>query len=67
MSDAGMNDAAVAQFSVEVDGNKQSEHTYFADAIKEGLLLRGKYPDSKIKVRVLSQPSLLDVESEIAA
>ena len=39
MSDADPNDA---QYAVEVDGNVQSEHVHFADAIKAAGLLGWK-------------------------
>jgi len=60
MSYAG-NECAVAQYVIDADGNKHSEHVYFADAIKEGLLLRERHPQSELKVRDLSQSSSADM------
>jgi hypothetical protein len=67
MSDIGINDAATVQFVIEVDGGKHSEHVYFVDAIKVALLLREEHPESKIKVRDLSEECSLETKSELAA
>lgn len=68
MSNAGISDAAVVQYVVEVDGNKNSEHVYFVDAMKTALILRQAQPNSKIKVRDLAQPESAGSDSaEIAA
>ena len=67
MRDTGTNDSAAAQYVVELDGNKHSEHVHFVDAIKEGLLLRGKHPHSKIKVRDLSQIDSTETSPDMAA
>ena len=53
MSSTGNNNSADAQFVVEIDGEKHSEHRYFVDAMKAALLLRQSQPNSKIKVRDL--------------
>ena len=67
MSNTGNNNSADAQFAVEVDGKKHSEHRYFVDAMKAALLLRQAQPQSKIKVRDLAQATSGVTNSEIAA
>lgn len=67
MINDGANGAAVARYVIEMDGKKLSEHVHFVDAIKEGLVLRGQWPHSNIKVRDLSQTSSAEGNAEIAA
>ena len=45
------------------DGSKHSEHVYFVEAIKAGLLLREQNPQSRIKLRDISdsEPEALEV------
>ena len=59
--------SAVQHYVVEVDGVKYSEHACFVDAIKTGLLLHGQNPESKIKVRELSESKSEEVASGLAA
>jgi len=66
MWSAGTNND-VAQFAVEIDGKRHSEHVHFVDAVKEGLLLRATHPHSKIKVRDLSRDTSGEAQSDIAA
>jgi hypothetical protein len=67
MSNTGSNDSTAAQFAVEIDGNRHSEHVYFADAMKIALLLRQTQPHSKIKVRDLVQIDPAQKNPEMAA
>ena len=67
MGHDGTDYAAVAQYVVEIDGNKHSEHVHFADAIKQGLLLRCEHPQSRIRVRDLSKSSTADMKTDVAA
>jgi len=46
--------SAVQHYVVELDGVKHSEHTFFVDAIKAGLVLHEQNPAFKIRVRELS-------------
>jgi len=59
--------SAVQHYVVEIDGVKYSEHACFVDAIKTGLLLHGQNPESKIKVRELSESKSEKVASGLAA
>jgi hypothetical protein len=59
--------SAVQHYVVEIDGVKYSEHACFVDAIKTGLLLHGQNPESKIKVRELSEAKSEEVASGLAA
>ena len=59
--------SAVQHYVVELDGVKYSEHACFVDAIKTGLLLHGQNPESKIKVRELSESKSEEVASGLAA
>ena len=59
--------SAVEHYVVELDGVKYSEYACFVDAIKTGLLLHGQNPESKIKVRELSESKSEKVASGLAA
>jgi hypothetical protein len=67
MSDIGLTNAAVVQYSVEIDGSRHSEYVYFVDAIKIALILREQNLASKIKLRDLFEPESEEVTSELAA
>ena len=59
--------SAVQHYVVEIDGVKYSEHACFVDAIKVGLLLHAQNPESKIKIRDLSESNSEQVSSGMAA
>jgi hypothetical protein len=61
MRDVATNVSALVQYVVEIDGAKHSEHGSFVDAIKAGLLLREQHPDSKVKVRDISEAAADEV------
>ena len=67
MSDVATNNSADVQYVIETDGSKHSEHVNFVEAIKAGLLLREQYPDSKIKIRDVSESQSEQIVSEMAA
>jgi hypothetical protein len=67
MNNTGTNDSAVAQYVVENDGNKHSEHIHFIDAIASALVLRERQPHLMIKVRDLSQIASIEMNPEMAA
>jgi len=59
--------SAVQHYVVELDGVKYSEYACFVDAIKVGLLLHAQNPESKIKIRDLSESNSEQVSSGMAA
>ena len=67
MSDVDVSGSCAQHYVVEIDGARHSEHACFVDAIKTGLLLYEQNPESKIKVRELSEAQLERVASEVAA
>jgi len=42
-------------YVVEIDGEIQSQYGIFVEAVKAGLKLKQKFPDSKIKVHELTE------------
>jgi len=42
-------------YVVEIDGEIQSQYKMFVEAVKAGLKLKQKFPDSKIKVHELTE------------
>lgn len=67
MGNGETDDAAVVPYAVEIDGKKHSEHVHFVEAIKEGLILRGKHRQSRIKVRDLSTDIPGGIKPDVAA
>ena len=67
MSDVGTNNSADVQYVIAIDGSKHSEHVYFVEAIKAGLLLREQYPECKIKVRNNSEVTSAEIAPGLAA
>ena len=67
MSNVGINESAAEYYVVEVDGADHSEHVYFVEAIKAGLLLREQYPGCKIKVRNNSEVTSAEIAPGLAA
>ena len=59
--------SAVQHYVVEIDGVQYSEHACFVDAIKTGLLLHEQIPESKIRVRELSESKSEEIASGMAA
>jgi hypothetical protein len=67
MSDVDVSGSTVQHYVVEIDGAKHSEHACFVDAIKAGLFLHEQNPESKIKVRDLSESKSEQVEPDLVA
>ena len=67
MSDADSSNSADVHYIIEIDGSRHSEHFYFVEAIKAGLLLREQNPQSRIKIRDVSEANSPEAASELAA